>query len=233
LAAAGYHVETASSGGRALVLCRQRHFDAITLDLILPDMSGQDLLSEIRRDSLNRDTPIIVVTVIAGNAAAMGYRISEFLVKPVNQRELVAALERAGVLPEHSPKVLCVDDDPQALKLAEVALLSKGYVPLCESDGQAALELAARQHPAAIILDLVMPGMDGFEFMERFRRQPQSESTAVIVWTVKELTAQDRAQLQATVQGIVVKDPTGTSQLFDELRKYVPHPKLAEGADGP
>ncbi len=230
LAGAGYYVETASNGTRAIALCRERRFDAITLDLILPDISGQDLLSQIRRDSLNRETPVIVVTVVAGNAAAMGYRISEFLVKPVHEAELVAALKRSGIAPDNSRKILCVDDDPTALKLAAVALLSGGYIPLCESDAKSALKLLDEERPAAIILDLMMPGMDGFEFMEQFRRRPQSSETPVIVWTVKDLTAEDRVRLQANVQGVVVKGESGTAQLFEELEKYVPRPPSPTGA---
>jgi CheY-like chemotaxis protein len=164
-------VSQTSNGTRALALCRERRFDAITLDLILPDISGQDLLWQIRRDSLNRDTPVIVVTVVAGNAAAMGYRVSEFLVKPVHEAELVAALKRSGIAPDNSPKILCVDDDPKSLKLVEIALQSGGYVPLCKSDAKSALKLLDEERPAAVILDLMMPGMDGFEFMEQFRRQ--------------------------------------------------------------
>ena len=230
LPGAGYNVETASNGTRALALCRERRFDAITLDLILPDISGQDLLSQIRRDTLNRETPVIVVTVVPGNAAAMGYRVSEFLVKPVNEAELVAALKRTGIAPDTSPKILCIDDDPQALKLADVALRNGGYLPLTESDARAALRIAEKEQPAAIILDLMMPGMDGFEFMERLRRRPDSINTPVIVWTVKDLTVEDRMRLQARVQGVVVKGQSGTAQLFAELEKYVARPPDAPEA---
>jgi protein-histidine pros-kinase len=225
LVGAGYNVESAGNGTRALALCRERRFDAITLDLILPDISGQDLLSQIRQDSLNRETPVIVVTVVSGNASAMGYRVSEFLVKPVNEAELVAALRRSGITPDNRPKILCVDDDPKSLKLAEIALQSGGYVPLCESDAKSALKLLEEERPAAVILDLMMPGMDGFEFMEQFRRRPDSSETPVIVWTVKDLTAEDRARLRESVQGIVTKGRSGTAQLFEEIEKYVTRPR--------
>ena len=123
--------------------------------------------------------------------------------------------------PDNSPKILCVDDDPKSLKLAEIALLSGGYVPVCASDGQAALKLAEQERPAAIILDLMMPGMDGFEFMDQFRSRPDNDETPVIVWTVKDLTAEERARLQTTVQGLVLKGQSGTAQLFAELEKHV------------
>ena len=224
LAGAGYNVNTASNGSRALALCRARRYDGITLDLVLPDISGQDLLSQIRRDSLNRETPVMVVSLVAGNPAAMGYRVSEFLVKPVSEGNLIAAIKRSGIIPDDAPKILCVDDDPKSLKLAEVVLRSSGYIPLCESNCRAALKVLEVTRPAAIILDLMMPGMDGFEFLEQLRRRPESRETPVIVWTVKDITAGDRDRLQASAQGIVIKGHSGITQLFAELEKYVARP---------
>jgi CheY-like chemotaxis protein len=120
-----------------------------------------------------------------------------------------------------SKKVLCIEDDPRSLKLAKIALLRHGYFPICKTDAKLALKLWERARPAAIILDLMMPGMDGFEFMEQFRRRPDATHTPVIVWTVKELTAKDRARLQASVQAIVIKGHHGTSQLFEELEAFI------------
>jgi PAS domain S-box-containing protein len=224
LTAAGYEVETASNGTRALSQCRQRRFNAITLDLILPDTSGRDLLAKMRKEGLNRDTPVLVVTVVADKAIAMGYRVEDFLLKPVSDADLIAALKRLEVGQADSKKVLCIDDDPKSLKLAQVALLSHGYVPVCKPDARSALKLLAKEQPAAIILDLMMPGIDGFQFMEKFRRRPDAANIPVIVWTVKDLTPTDRARLQAGVKTIVVKGRHGTAQLFEELETCIGRP---------
>ena len=221
LAGAGYNVEIAGSGTEALALCRERAFDGITLDVILPDMNGWDLLRKVREDSLNRETPTIVVTVVADKTGAVGYRIQDFLIKPIAKEDLLAAIKRAGVVRDRSRKVLCIDDDPHSLKLAESVLRDAGYVPVCETDARAALKSVAKQPPAAIILDLLMPDMDGFQFLESFHRTSGAYRTPVIVWTVKDLTRDDRVRLQASVQAIVQKGPSGAAQLLEELRIHI------------
>ena len=224
LAGAGYHVEAATNGSEALALCRARRFSAITLDLILPDASGWDLLRRIREDGLNRETPVIVVTVVAERSAALGYRVQEFLSKPVAEADLLAAVKRfVGTGPESS-KILCIDDDPQSLKLAKAILTKGGYQPVCLNGAQSALKWLQKERPAAIILDLMMPGMDGFEFMEHFRLRPDTRSVPVIVWTVKNLTREDRARFQASVRAVVSKGSGTPSQLLEELALHVARP---------
>jgi protein-histidine pros-kinase len=223
LAATGYRVENARSAARALSLCRGRRFDAITLDLILPDMSGWELLGQIRKEGMNRETPVIVVTVVSEQAAAVGYRIEEFLIKPVAEADLVGVMKKLGIGARR--KILCIDDDPKSLKLAEAALRSAGYRPTCTEDARSALKMLEKEEPAAIILDLIMPGMDGFQFMDEFRRRKSHGAPIpVIVWTVKDLTGADRARLQASVQAIIVKGRGVTSQLLAELEAHLGRP---------
>ncbi|HEY3303486.1 MAG TPA: response regulator [Candidatus Binatia bacterium] len=218
---AGYNVEVAGNGTKALALCSRQTFDAITLDLMLPDMNGWDLLRKLRNDSLNQATPVIVVTVIADKAAAVGYRIEEFLTKPVTASDLIAAMKRIGIVQGRSQKILCIDDDPHSLKLAETALHNASYAPLCHIDAQDALRWLKKERPAAVILDLLMPGMDGFEFLERFHRIKDTHRIPILVWTVKDLTNEDRSRLQASVQAIVTKGPNGTAQLLEELGIHI------------
>jgi CheY-like chemotaxis protein len=214
-------VTTASNGSEALDLCHTRRYDAITLDLILPDTGGWDLLGRIRDDGLNRETPVIVVTVVAEKAAAFGYRVEEFLTKPVKAADLIAAVKRVEAMGGKSKKILCIDDDPQSLKLARTILTKGGYVPVCMNRARSALKWLEKERPAAIILDLLMPGMDGFEFMELFRLRPQSRRVPVIVWTVKKLSNQDRARFHESVQAIVAKGPSGAAQLLEEIGVHV------------
>jgi protein-histidine pros-kinase len=225
LAAAGYSVETATNGSQALALCRTRRFSAITLDLILPDTSGWELLRRIREDGLNRETPVIVVTVVMEKATALGYRVQEFLSKPVTEADLVAALKRVEGMGGESKRILCIDDDRQALKLAKTILTKSGYRPVCMNGARSALKWLEKERPAAIILDLMMPGMDGFEFMEQFRLQPDGHRIPVIVWTVKNLTRADRARFRASVQAVVAKGPGAASELLGELAVHVGRPQ--------
>jgi hypothetical protein len=224
LTGAGYNVAIAGTGAKAIALCREKAFDAITLDLILPDISGWDLVRKIRSEGPNQRAPIIVVTVVADKAAAMGFRVQDFLTKPVTEVELLAAIRGLSTLQDGSKKVLCVDDDPPSLKLAAAMLQKAGFVPICETDARAALKRVEEEHPAAVILDLLMPDMDGFQFLEQFRKMPAGYRVPVIVWTVKDLTRKERARL-ASAQAIVLKDQGGASQLIEELGAHIGRPQ--------
>jgi CheY-like chemotaxis protein/two-component sensor histidine kinase len=221
LLAAGYGVEAASTGAAAILRARQRSFDAITLDLLLPDMSGRDVLSTLRASGPNRRTPVVVVTVVAEKEVVAGFRVHDFLSKPVRGEDLVAALASAGVARDDRRPVLVVDDDPNALKLAEGSLRDLGYRPVCFEDPEAGLEAALGETPAAVILDLRMPGLSGFEFLRRLRERPGGKHVSVIVWTAMDVTRPVRAELLRLAQGVVAK-AEGARELLEELRAVLP-----------
>ncbi|HEY7216465.1 MAG TPA: response regulator [Thermoanaerobaculia bacterium] len=221
LSAAGYAVAAAASGQEGLRRCREEVFDAITLDLLLSDVSGGDLLRAIRGDGHNRDTPIIIVSVVADLGVGAGCQIHDILQKPARREDLLAALASAAVPPD-GRSVLVVDDDAAALKLAEKILRQAGYRPVCIANGALALEAAAQEPPAAVVLDLMMPEMDGFEFLRRFRATEPGRRTPVIVWTVKhDLSADEREQLRTSVRTILAKGE-GTAALIEEIASQVP-----------
>ncbi|HKC13665.1 MAG TPA: response regulator, partial [Vicinamibacteria bacterium] len=199
---------------------REQAFDAITLDLLLPDIGGQEVLRAIRTEGPNRQTPVIVSTIVADKGLSAGYHVADFLIKPVSAEELLAGLARAAVTASGSRPVLLVDDDPQALKLAERSLRDAGFRPVCRSDGESGLEAVEQEVPAAIVLDLVMPGMNGFDFLDLLRRKPGGSAIPVIVWTEKDISDAERRQLAATAKGIVLKGE-GAGSLVEVLGRHV------------
>jgi len=221
LAEAGYRIETAATAAEALAQCREKSFDAITLDLILPDMGGWELCHAIRSEGRNHKTPIIVVSVVGKNQTTQAFPISDYLVKPVEIEDLLAALRRARVQPGDKRKVLVVDDDPKILKLAEIALKQLDCAALCVSGAEGGLKAAEHEQFAAVVLDLLMPGTDGFEFLERFRQTPRGVSTPVIIWTNKEITPEDRLRLQLSAQSIALKSHGGVSAVLRELQRHL------------
>ena len=223
LSEAGYSVETAATGAEAIQLCQTEMFDGITLDLALPDMTGIQVLQNLRTSGVNRETPVIVVSVSADAGLGSGFHIHDILPKPVVADELLASLRRAEVAPNGSRPILVVDDDAQALKLAAGTLGRLGYRAICRSDVEGALEAAAAETPAAVVLDLVMPEVDGFEFLKRFRITAAGRRTPVIVWTVKEMTERERQKLLTAAQAIVQKGH-GAAALIEELKTYVGPP---------
>ncbi len=202
----GYAVETAATGAEAVVRCGERRFDAITLDITLPDMSGRAVLEKLHERGLNQKTPVTVVTVLANKGVVAGFQVNDILSKPVSQAEIVKALDRCGVTPKSSRPILVVDDDQSALKLAYGTLRRLGYRTICRQDAASALKAASKERPAAVVLDLVMPKMNGFEFLKRFRRTNRGRRTPVIVWTGKDLTDAERAELRATASAVTKKD---------------------------
>lgn len=212
----GYGIETVATGSEALMRCREQRFDAITLDIMLPDMSGRAVLEKLRERGLNQETPVVVVTLLAQKGIVAGFPVVDLLTKPVSEGEIVRALERCGVAPNSRRPVLVIDDDVSALKVAGQVLRQLGFRPVCKQDAASALEAASIERPAAVVLDLMMPEMNGFDFLKRFRKTRSGRRTPVIVWTGKDLNERERAELRSSVTSIARKDHQA-DQLIREL----------------
>ena len=217
LGRAHYAVEVAATGAEALECLASRRFDAITLDLLLPDMNGWDVLRALRATGPNEETPVVVVTMVAEKSAAMGFLIRDFLGKPLQPATLLAALERAGVKPSDRRTVLLVDDDPAAGKLLSMALAERGYHLVHAPGAMAGLRAATADPPGVVLLDLLMPDVNGFEFLNRFRLTEAGRTTPVIVWTMKDLTPEERAVLRESAQAVVPKGDDAMALLMAEL----------------
>jgi PAS domain S-box-containing protein len=221
LTRAGYGVEAVATGRQAIVSCSERVFDAITLDLLLPDMTGLDVLHRIRLGSQNQQTPVVVVSVVAERGMLAGFSVQDYLTKPVNGRGLLHSLEQARVPPRKGSKILIVDDDPSAQRLMTAALQDLGYEIHTSSGGEDALAFVANEQPLAVVLDLVMPGVDGLEFLIRFREMSGNRHVPVIIWTTKDLTSKDHLELRLLAQGIVEKSYWHPTTFLDALRGMI------------
>lgn len=215
---AGYGVELAATGGEAIASCAGRVFDAITLDLLLPDMTGLEVLHQIRIDGKNTETPVVVVSVVADRGFVGGFSVHDHLTKPLNGVDLIASLQRAGLSEMNDSFILVVDDDPSALRLIEANLRQLGHRVQCCPNGREGLAFATARRPLAVVLDLMMPEMDGFDFLVRLRKDPANLRTPVIVWTMKDLTVQDHERLRELAQAVVAKGDSGPATLANELR---------------
>jgi PAS domain S-box-containing protein len=226
LSGAGYFVEAVATGSEALMRCREKRYDAITLDIMLPDMSGRAVLAKIRERALNQQTPVIAVTLLAGKGIMAGFQVADILPKPVSANEILSVLKRCGIEPDSTRSVLVVDDDEAALKLAGATLTRLGYRAVCEQNAESALYAASKEHPAAVVLDLVMPDIDGFEFLTRFRKTRAGRETPIIVWTGKDLTLEERSRLRSTASSVLRKTDDADA-LIAEIKNCLPAPKPA------
>jgi len=129
--------------------------------------------------------------------------------------------------------VLVVDDDPATLKLADAALREFGYRPVCKFSAEEALVAIEADPPAVVIVDLLMPRVDGFEFISRLRAFPAGREVPILVWTIKDVDGDERRRLRASAAAIVSKSAGGSQALVDELQRLLPVAALSmKGSDG-
>jgi PAS domain S-box-containing protein len=219
LVEAGYRVESAATGARAIEMLAERRYDAVTLDIILPDMTGLDVLASLRSNDKHPDVPVIVITVVKEHAAA-GFVVSGVLPKPIDANELLSILGRAGVPPRPGACVMVIDDDAASLKLMAATLDALHYRPRCYATAELALAAIPHDAPQAVIVDLMMPGMDGFEFLTRFRGMREHRDVPVLVWTVKDLTQSELARIHASAASVVAKGK-GASDLLATIGAHL------------
>ena len=150
-----------------------------------------------------------------------GFRVQDYLNKPVNGRDLLKAFEQAGVPPRKDGKILIVDDDPAARRLMSATLQDLGYEIHSSAGGEDALAFAATEQPLAVVLDLVMPGVDGLEFLSRFRENADNRGVPVLIWTMKDLTSEDHRKLRQLAQVIVEKNNWRPSTFVEEIRALI------------
>ena len=217
---AGYQVELAPTAARALELAAARRYDAITLDLLLPDRSGLELLSELRRGGLNREAPVVVITMVSETSALAGFAVNDVLAKPIRPHEVRTALRRVGGGGDAAPHVLVIDDDPTAVQLMVATLQTLGFGAGVANGGVQALEIIEQQAPDAVILDLMMPGMNGFDFLQALRQRPLHRTLPVFVWTAMQLGPQDLSALEQSARAVIGKVDGGLDVLVRQLRAW-------------
>jgi PAS domain S-box-containing protein len=217
---AGYNVETSAPGAQALAHLRGVQRGHADVDLLLSDPNGLDTVREIRRVADGRPASIVLVSVVED--AISGLMVDDVIGKPFEAGEALAALQRAGVQPNGPGRVLVVDDDHSSLQLMAAALERLGYRSHCQPGGFAALDAVREERPVAVILDLLMPGMDGFEFLDRFRKDARHRDIPVIVWTGKDLTSAEQLSLRAKANDVHSKLPGGLVALLEAMGTALP-----------
>jgi CheY-like chemotaxis protein len=228
---AGYRVQAADTGARALHLARGKAFDALTLDLMLPEQGGLPLLASIRSDGPSSGSPVVGVSVPGSAGTAASFAIEDILCKPIRNEELVAAMARFRLPAPGRANVMVIDDDPLALDLMRATLKAIGIDSVCLQDGRQAVREMATHQPDAIILDLMMPGFDGFAVLDALQGLPECRETPVYIWTSMILTDEEYAILAGSAQAILSKGGGALAAMLERLRRWRPSvPALLHGA---
>ncbi|HET6184481.1 MAG TPA: HAMP domain-containing protein [Acetobacteraceae bacterium] len=225
----GLKVLVASRGAEALALARRYRPMAVSLDVFLPDMLGWTVLSQLKRDPATRHIPVQIVTLDEDRRHGLSCGAFSFITKPATAESLRDALERITgfAQPKRRKRLLLVEDDP-AERLGVTELLRDNDVDILEVEtGQEALEAMRRDAPDCVVLDLRLPDMSGFDVLERMRADAALSDTPVVVFTGRELSPEEDAQLHTMARSVVVKGVESPERLLDETALFL-HRVVAE-----
>ena len=219
LVSEGLQPVTASDGEEGLKRAREINPDLIILDVLMPKVDGWSVLSTIKADEQLSDIPVIIQSV--SDDRDLGYMLgaTEYLVKPVDRDKLVTLLRRH--IEQDEAVVMVVDDDELTRQAVAQTLERQGWSVQQAGNGREALELLKQQQPAAILLDLMMPKMDGFEFLERFDANKNYQNIPVIVLTAKDLSPEDRTRLNGGVEKILAKGAVNRERYLEQVKRTV------------
>ena len=210
----GHTVAIANGADEGIQLARELRPQLITLDILMPGKDGWSALRELKSDPYLSEIPVVMISMIEGSEMGYSLGATDFLSKPVDRDQLRVLLSRYAISPE-TGQVLVVDDEENTRALLRRVLEKQGYAVAEAANGREALERVAERRPDLILLDLMMPVMDGFEFTNRLRAVDAWCDIPVIVATAKDLTSEDRAALSGLVEGVLQKHACSLDELMD------------------
>jgi signal transduction histidine kinase/CheY-like chemotaxis protein/putative methionine-R-sulfoxide reductase with GAF domain len=220
LRAEHFDVLVANSGEEGLRLARTHHPALITLDILMPGMDGWSVLTTLKSEPATADIPVALVTILDDRDLGFALGATDYLTKPVD-RERLSVLARK-YRPEASPRrALVVEDDPATREMLRRLLERDGWSVSEAPNGRAGLEWVASTTPHLVLLDLMMPELDGFTFVERLRAEPAWRAIPVLVVTSKDLTPEERRRLNGKVERVIQKGTYSRDALLAEIRALV------------
>ena len=216
----GYHVETSSGGEEGLELARKVRPRMITLDVMMHDIDGWSVLKQLKEDPELESIPVVMVSMVSDKEVGYTLGAVDSLSKPVRREELIQIAHRyAG--DAQSKHVLVVDDEAINRDLINRYLIDDNWSVEEAENGKVALEKMQEFKPDLILLDLMMPVMDGFEFAEEIRNHDEYRSIPIIVVTAKSLDDQDKRRLRGSVQRIIQKGSIGRQDLLSQIEEIL------------
>jgi CheY-like chemotaxis protein len=230
LEAGGFRMQIARTGNEALAMARELKPVAITLDILLPEIDGWEVLKRLKADELTWNIPVVVISVIDNPALGRALGARDYFVKPVDRGALLSRLSQYAFnakVPPGETRVLVVDDEPANLDLLQALLEPEGFKVLKASGGREGIDVARAQQPQLILLDLMMPEVSGFDVVEALRSDDATRSIPIMVLTAKELTNEDKAALNGSVAAIFQRNSVAGSELVEWLRGFVAKERAA------
>lgn len=220
----GFRLRIARTGNEALAMARDLKPVAITLDILLPEIDGWEVLTRLKADEATRNIPVLIVTVVDNPALGRALGALDYFVKPVDRGALLSRLDQYTFTTkvEHGEvRVLVVDDEPANLESLQALLEQAGFIVLTAGGGKEAIDTARSQRPHLILLDLVMPEVTGFDVVEALRAEETTRSIPIMVLTAKELNDDDKRALNGHVAAVFQRNSVGGAELVQWLRDLV------------
>jgi len=210
----------AAGGKEGLELAKKYRPDVITLDVQMPGMDGWEVLKALKSDPELREIAVIMMTNIDEKSTGYALGAAEYMTKPIDRERLVAVLRKFRDHASTRP-ILVVEDDASVRETIRRALSQDGLKVVEAENGREALERMAERTPSLILLDIVMPELDGFGFMEELRKREEWNQIPVVVLTAKDMTAKERAELQGFATAVLLKKEQSQDALIREMRELI------------
>lgn len=222
----GFSVIQARNGEDALTIAREHHPDMITLDVYLPDINGFDLLTQLQNDERTHKIPVIMLSILVDKEKGFRLGAFDYLEKPIDSSKLRASIRRVSRLidgMEGQFKIMVVDDDADTLEFLQDCLAVEGYEMCTHQGGKGALAAAARELPNLILLDLVMPEIDGLEVLQQLKLDDRTKDIPVVVLTGKgKMEDREKSILLGADQ--FISKPMELRDIVDQVKKYFSSP---------
>ncbi|MCF6159251.1 MAG: response regulator [wastewater metagenome] len=218
---AGYQTITAFDGEEALQKAKQYKPFAITLDVMLPKKDGWEVLKELKEDKEVKDIPVLVVSIVDNKDIGFGLGAADYLCKPVSRSELLSTLASYGLSPvinNSRTKVLIIDDDTESVELFSTFLASEGYEVIKAYDGKDGINKAFQYKPDLILLDLLVPELNGFDVIDKLKTSPEMSAIPIIVVTAMELTEAEKDNLNHYVSLVIQKGTYSKERFLKDIK---------------
>src|SRR5919201_892148 len=223
LSHAGYEVVIAASAQEARRKAVQLQPLAVLIDTQLPPNGGSGLVYDLPRESKTKDIPIVLTSKVNKESLPFDIGQADFLTKPIDRQQLLQMMVKFDLLADGKrgkktpSSILIVDDDPQNIRLVKAMLKPFNMEILVADGGKAGLETALKKKPDLIILDLMMPDVDGFEVVSKLREDPVGAKIPILIYTAKNITSEDRERLQGNIQTIIQKGDFGKDRFLEMI----------------
>jgi CheY-like chemotaxis protein len=220
----GFNVTVAPDGEAGLARARQAQPVAIVLDILLPRLDGWDFLALAKADPAISHIPIVIVSMLDERGRGFALGAADYLVKPVDREALLATLRRVTGLAigGGGARILAIDDDPMALELIEAVLRPEGYTVLKATSGSDGIRVARQEQPGLVILDLLMPEVDGFMVVERLRADPATADIPIVILTSRSMATEEKDRLNGQISYLAHKGEFSRTAFADIVRGLCP-----------